>query len=107
MRTNKAIALIMGLALLLAACGGDGAATTTAAAGATTTAAGAATTAAGDTTTAAATDTTGAAPGTWRESSSRSGAGPHRPRRGRSFDRVCLTPSIATGASAEFEPQAE
>jgi len=63
MRTNKAIALIMGLALLLAACGGDGAATTTAAAGATTTAAGATTTAAGDTTTAAATDTTGAATG--------------------------------------------
>jgi multiple sugar transport system substrate-binding protein len=63
MRTNKAIALIMGLALLLAACGGDGAATTTAAVGATTTAAGATTTAAGDTTTAAATDTTGAATG--------------------------------------------
>lgn len=59
MRPNRMLALMMGLALLLAACGGDGAATTTAA-GATTTTAGETTTAAGETTTTGATETTAA-----------------------------------------------
>lgn len=53
MRRCKPLALIMGLAILVAACDGGGATTTTAAVGETTT------TAAGDTTTTAATDTTG------------------------------------------------
>ena len=66
MRANRALALLMGLAMLLAACGGDDAATTTADVGGTTAAVGeTTTTAAGEdtSTTAASTETTGAASG--------------------------------------------
>ena len=101
MRPKKTLALLMGLALLLAACGGDGATTTTAAAGDTTT------TAAGDTTTTAATDTTAATAGGLEGVEITVWGGSSGEAEDLALTGLLETFNEETGANAVFEAQAD
>jgi len=101
MRTKKPIALLMGLALLLAACGGDGATTTTAAAGETTT------TAAGETTTTGATETTGAATGDLEGVEITVWGGSSGEAEDLALTGLLETFNEETGANAVFEAQSD
>ena len=101
MRTKKPIALLMGLALLLAACGGDGATTTTAAAGETTT------TAAGETTTTGATETTAAAAGDLEGVELTVWGGSSGEAEDLALTGLLETFNEETGANAVFEAQSD
>jgi multiple sugar transport system substrate-binding protein len=101
MRPNKRLALIMGLAMLVAACGGDDATTTTAAAGDTTT------TAAADTTTTAATDTTGATTGDLEGVELTVWGGSSGTAEDEALTGLLETFNSETGASAVFEAQSD
>ncbi len=101
MRSKKTLALLMGLALLLAACGGDGATITTAAAGDTTT------TAAGDTTTTAATDTTAATTGDLAGVELTVWGGSSGTAEDEALTGLLETFNAETGANAVFEAQSD